>query len=138
VSRLKEQRAWDSFKESHDSTKLKLERVENQIRDAMPDVVGQNRRGASFWLEFKAIDKWPVRNTTPVMRNCFEPGQLPWLRSWCQWGGHAFVILRAQTRDWLLLNPLDDKLLEHGRADLVRSAIFCGKCGIIDYLERLK
>lgn len=132
MSRLKEQRSWDTFKRSIRESHLKCERIE-ATADRIPDVIALNKNGASFWIENKALDDWPKRADTHVLANAFEPGQLSFLREWAQWGGTAFVLLRVDLT-YLLLNPLNP-IEECGKAQLMREALETDKAHIITYLE---
>lgn len=132
---FKEQRAWDSFKKSSEGL-LKMYRIENMIGEAMPDVKGINRIGTSFWLELKAYDEWPKRETTCILKNKFEKGQLAFLCAWRSWRGHAFVLLRVGTV-YYLLRPVMD-LESYTRIQLMEAALVIGKKECIEYLENIQ
>lgn len=100
TARYKEQRMWDRLKEAA-LFKLRMWRVENQLQK-LPDVIGVNPHGVTFWLELKALDKWPARDSTLPLKNAFEKGQIPFSRDWGMWKGHAFVLLRVGTYEWYL------------------------------------
>ena len=136
MSRLPEQRAWDTFSGGYNRSELKLFRVENMCVDGMADIIGLNRRGVTFWLESKALDKWPERHTTFPLKDVFEPGQIPFLRQWKWWKGHAYVLLRIDT-EFILLDP-DLELKEMTAVALLSSAIISGKLAIYSHLERLE
>lgn len=137
MSRTPEQRAWDSFKDSIDTSRLKCKRVENAHDDGMSDVIGQNRNGATFWIEIKALDEWPKRASTNPLASKFEPGQIPFMRNWIQWGGHAFVLLRVK-QTFFLLNPMLNDLRHMNTDQLIGTRIVMGSGGIIAHLENLK
>lgn len=131
---FKEQKAYDNF--SADSVGvLKLYRVENMIGSAMPDVIGENRKGAAFWLELKALHEWPKRATTCPLKGKFEKGQLGWLRAWVSWNGRAYVLLRVGV-DFYLLDPRN-ALDELPTSQLIESALVTGKATIIKFLSEL-
>jgi len=136
MARLPEQRAWDALKRAINPWELLLHRVENMCVDGMSDVIGINKRGVVFWIENKALADWPSRATTCPLGDSFEPGQLPFMREWKYWKGHAFVLLRVGT-DFLLLDPTQplDKM---NSADLIISAIVAGKQSVCLHLESLK
>lgn len=138
MSRLKEQRSWDNFKTAVHESKLKLERIENMAREGMPDVIGQNRNSTVFWIENKALETWPLRQNTKPLANVFEPGQVPFLRSWRQWGGHAYVLLRVAALHYLL-DPICEAgdLRELTQQQLIAGALCGGKFAIVEYLEKL-
>lgn len=102
----------------------------------MPDVIGQNRNGTTFWIENKALLDWPKRPGTHPLNGKFEPGQLPWLRNWVQWGGHAFVLLRVVNTHYLL-SPVHE-LGKMTRIELVESRIIMGKQAIVNHIEGLR
>lgn len=134
AARLKEQRAWDTFKRKN-LGRLNLKRVENQAATGMGDVVGINKQGTAFWIEMKALDAWPAREATCPLRDAFEPGQLGFLREWKSWRGDAFVLLRVGLEFWLL-NP-DNALPEYNAAQLRESAIRRDLDHIILFLENI-
>lgn len=134
MSRLPEQRAWDSFKPATIG-RFKTYRVENQLSNGMPDVICINKRGVVFWLENKALDKWPIRASTIPLKGKFEPGQLGFMREWRDRGGNSFVLLRAE-KVYYLLNPKLD-LESLTKLQLVGLAVVTSKSEIIEYLEAL-
>ena len=103
--------------------------------DGMSDVIGINRRGTVFWIENKAIECWPAKYATCPLKDVFEPGQLPFMRKWKWWKGHAFVLLRVGV-DYLLLDP-DMDLKAMVASELIGGAIISGRLAIYDYLESL-
>lgn len=133
MARLKEQRAWDNFKAALVGRDVKCKRVENQIGEGMPDVIGINRNGWVFWLENKAIEKWPVRASTLPLKGIFEPGQVPFMRSWQDWRGNAFVLLRVD-KEFYLLNP-KLALTDLTTSEIIATAVVVGKKEIVNYLE---
>jgi len=133
MARTKEQRSWDTFSKAIDPKSLKCIRIENLYSDGIPDVIVQNRRGATIWIENKALDCWPVRATTKPLRTAFEAGQLAFGRDWINWGGHAFVLLRVGL-DYFLLDPACD-LKDLTRDEIETGAVSVGKQEIIGYLE---
>ncbi len=102
----------------------------------MSDVVGITKRGVVFWVENKALAKWPERHTTYPLKDAFEPGQIPFMRQWKWWKGHAFVLLRVD-KDYYLLDPVMD-LKEMTALELIHAAIKVGKIAIVEHLERLE
>lgn len=138
MSRTPEQRSWDTFKSHIRPAHLRAKRIEDMAGDGTPDVIIQNTKGTVAWIENKALPAWPKRGDTLPLANAFEPGQVPFLRSWCQWGGHAFVLLRVETLHYLLdpVSRLGD-LREQTCNELVSGAIRSGTHNIIEYLERL-
>jgi hypothetical protein len=133
VARLPEQRAWDTF--SRDVGETLTFRVENMCVDGMSDVIGINRQGTVFWLENKALAGWPALSTTFPLRDVFEPGQIPFMRQWRWWKGHAYVLLRVGL-DYYLLDPRMD-LKEMTAMEIIDGAIHIGKRTIQNYLESI-
>jgi hypothetical protein len=142
MARLPEQRVWDTFKRHTDHTDMRLWRVENRHATGMSDVLGINLQGTTFFLEEKAIDEWPVRASTPPLHGAFEPGQIPFLKEWDNWGGNAFVLLRVmKSNEWLLLPPyaIDGvELIEQTRAQLKLHSERDDLDGIVEFLEELE
>lgn len=133
---FKEQKLWSNFRD-YSIGLLNMHRIENMIAEGMADVIAINREGAVFWLELKALDKWPARATTCPLKGKFEKGQLPFLRQWRSWKGHSFVLLRVGL-DYFLLDPrLDlDKLTKDGLVEL--AAFVKGRAEVREYLEDLE
>lgn len=120
--------------------RLKLFKVENMVGAAMPDVVGENRKGAAFWFEAKHLEKLPVRESTPPLRGAFEKGQLGWGASWRSWGGHAFVVVivgSGSSKDYFLF--VSEKGLDAlTKKEFLEKALVSGFENIVSYLEGLK
>jgi hypothetical protein len=136
---LREKRAWQNFYEHVDTSKLNLRRIENIIGDGMPDVIGENRRGSVFWIENKAIEFWPKMDKTFPLKSVFEPGQVPFMRSWIQWGGNAFVLLRvggAKCSEFYLMTPHPFDPREMTRLE-IESLSIVGRPAIRNHLENL-
>lgn len=135
MAKFKEQLAYDSFASGCLGV-LRLERIENMVGEAMPDVLGINRDGHVFWLELKALLDWPKRESTFPLKAKFEKGQLGFLCSWRSgWDGHAFLLLRVGTVYYLIKPTMDlDKLTT---SQLREAAVAFGKQACIEYLEKL-
>jgi penicillin-binding protein-related factor A (putative recombinase) len=134
MARKPEQRAYDNFRKASEGILL-LHRVENVVRDGMPDVIGTNRNGGVFWLELKAIAAWPKRATSHPLAGRFEKGQLAFLSEWRSWGGNSFVLLRDD-KDYILL-PSDLYLDDWAAEKMHGECIAYGINEIIEYLKEL-
>ena len=131
----KETKAWNVFEKHMDTSKLKRERLETN-REAFPDVILENRHGAVILLENKHIDEWPKRPTTCPLVDAFEPGQLAFLRSWCQWNGNAYVLLHVgEGQREVLLLPPQHPLEQMNTVDLHDYAIALNRLSILTFLE---
>lgn len=136
----KETAALDKFiAESHG--RLKMYKIENTIASAMPDLVGENRKGSAFWIEGKHIDDWPRRPTTCPLKGAFERGQESWARSWESWNGISLVLLRVgmgRGGCYYLLR-IDSEGLEVKTKEslLTNSCVAAGLENIIEYLENI-
>lgn len=140
MSRLPEQKVWDTFKRNTDTDSgLRFWRIENLVGNGMADVYGRNRNGRDIWLEFKALKDWPKREKTCPMRDIFEPGQVPFLKEMRTWGSHSYVILRVETpQEWFLLNPKHGpELIEMTKLDMINYAEALGLPMIIQHLREL-
>lgn len=111
---------------------------------SLPDIIGINRKARTFWIELKALDAWPVRDSTLPLKNVFEPGQVPFLKEWRGFGGWSFVLVKIGTgreAQWCLFTPLGGvtkDLTELTRSELIQeAAIALGLDSIIEYLEKL-
>lgn len=141
MSRLPEQKVWDAFKRNTDKdSELRFWRIENLVTTGMADVYGRNRKGRDFWLENKALKDWPKRASTCPMRDVFEPGQVPFLKQICSWGGHAYVILRVEsTQEWFMLHPKrGPELVEMTKLDMINNAEALGLQQIIQRLKDIE
>jgi hypothetical protein len=131
----KETKAWQAFENHIDTAKLKYERMETN-RESFPDVIAQNRQGAVILLENKHIDEWPKKPATCPLKDAFEPGQLPFLRNWCQWEGNAYVLLHVgEGQREVLLLPPQCPLDQMTAVDLHDYALALDRLSIITYLE---
>ncbi|WVW37714.1 DNA helicase [Aeromonas phage Gekk3-15] len=141
MARTPEQLAWDSFKNGSDAAKYDLHRLENGCGNGIPDVIGINYHGASFFLELKALKEWPKRATTLPLKNKFEARQIPFAQRWNLLGGHSFVLLRA-IKEFYLLKPIHATNIktpnEMTTAEIIDCSLAIGKKEIIKYLEDLK
>lgn len=111
---------------------------------SLPDIIGINRKGRTFWIELKALDAWPARETTLPLKNVFEPGQIPFLKEWQGFGGRSYVMVKVgagRDAQWLLLTPLGGvikDLTEMTRSELIQeAAVALGLDSIIQHLENL-
>ncbi len=140
MARLKEQRAWDTFKRNAEGSTLDLMRVENLARSATPDVNGINDNGREFWLELKALDKWPARASTCPLKGAFEKGQLGFCLARRSKGGHSYVLLRVD-KEYFLIDPyLNHKIniTERTTSELMTFVIVQGVKEIVKFLESIK
>lgn len=137
MTRQREQKSWDTFSKALDPRQVKPFRIENLYSGSgMPDVLSINRRGTVFWIENKALEEWPKRDTTKPLRDAFEPGQLAFGRQWKTWHGISFVLLRVG-QAYFLLDP-DEPLDMQTKDELLANAVVVGKDVIANYLENLK
>lgn len=136
MSIQREARAWATFKSHLRTGRLNIRRIENQMGNSMTDTLGINRNGAAFVMELKALADWPKRDSTFPLLDAFEPGQLPYMRSWIFWGGHALVLLRVKTT-FYLLNPAL-KLDAMTKQQLINTALAAQTEPVLVYLESLK
>jgi penicillin-binding protein-related factor A (putative recombinase) len=138
TQRLPEQKAWDVFKRHTDAAALRLWRVENITVQGMSDLIGINRIGTAFFIEMKALDAWPKRESTKPLKNVFEPGQVPFMKEWRSYGGESYLLLRVGQDEWFLLNPKDVmELVEMTRRDIIAFSIRAGLSDIVIFLEAL-
>jgi hypothetical protein len=132
MAKLKEQRAFSTFKEGSIG-KLNLKRIETSTTSGMPDVIGTNRNGFVFWMEVKALDHWPKRDSTLPLKGMFEKGQLSFLCEWNSWKGNAFILLRVGLEYYLLIPSL--ALPCYTQSDLIEyHCLAKGKDKVINYL----
>ena len=95
-------------------------RVENPCHPGTPDV---NYIGG--WIELKKVDKWPVREDTPLRLPHFTPQQKIWLDRRIRKGGEAYVLLQVSREYMLLRGDVAAKILgEATRDELCAAAVF--------------
>jgi len=136
MSNKKETLAREAFQKASMGIIL-IELIENQMSEATADTKCINRKGASFWIEIKALDDWPARAGTAPLRNSFERGQIPFLKQWMSWNGKAYVLLRVG-QEFFLLNPKSEiPLVEATQKEIRDTAIRIGLVRIILFLEEL-
>jgi hypothetical protein len=73
MARHKEQKLYDRFKDRA-TGRLLFHRIENLMMNGMSDMIVQNKKGVTAWVENKAIEAWPVRANTVALRNAFQRG----------------------------------------------------------------
>lgn len=132
---FKEQKAWDTIRAASVGV-LTLQRIESSVGDGIPDVIGINRKGSVFWMELKALEAWPKRETTVPLKGKFEKGQLGFLRQWASWKGSSFVLLRVGVEYFLLDARLSLDIVSVVEL-LEKTVIMKGKKEIVQYLEAL-
>jgi hypothetical protein len=88
--------------------KADLQRIENLVRNGMPDVNGCIR-GREFWCENKWLRNWPraTANTNAIVKlPKYRKEQRIWIQRRCERGGaeNVFMLLYVMLpRQWLLL-----------------------------------
>jgi hypothetical protein len=95
--RKPEQLLYDALRRNKPEDAL-IERIENQLTEALPDVYIRFRRGHAVWVELKAT-RLPKRASTPLLRATdFRTGQEAWHKQ--HWA--------MEHESWILVR--DDKL----------------------------
>lgn len=97
----KEKRFANRFKKAS-LTSLLIDFLETQ-RSGLSDSLMTNRRGCSFYVEFKSVDN-KVRSISCPLKGKFEKGQIAFLREKKTWGAPAFVLAEIGGEAYLL-NP---------------------------------
>lgn len=72
--------------------------IENSTHPGTPDV---NYMGG--WVELKCLDRWPVREGTPVRIRHFTREQRIWLARRWNAGGNSHLLLQVRD-EWLLFD----------------------------------
>lgn len=101
--RKPEQRLWDSMRAAL-GKKLLLQRIENLAGVGMPDLVtlgsrptgqGARRIGTTTFVELKAQESPPVRESTPVLgaKKGLSTEQRNWHIAWSARGGFGLVLI---------------------------------------------
>lgn len=106
-------------------------------RSGIPDTIGINRSGKSFWIEWKQIPSWPKTTRARPFKDIFQRGQLGFLQSWISWRGNAFVALYVESEDkyYLFLPRVEIKDMNY--MEIQNIALSSGKAEVIHYLENL-
>ncbi len=136
MSKQNESAAKKNFKD-HALGRLNIKLVENQIGQGMSDMICINRRGTVVWMEAKHLEEWPKRSTTLPLKGAFEPGQVPFLKEWLSWNGHAFLLLKAAGEFYLLHPKGKFDLVDMTTAEIKEFAIQVGVENIINFLEAI-
>jgi hypothetical protein len=92
--RLPEQRLYDRLRKNVFTVEqLFCERIENVMAKGTPDVHTLSR-GLVTWLELKAIDSIPAKNTTRILGDTgLSVDQRNWHRVYAQRGGRSLIVL---------------------------------------------
>ncbi len=136
MSKQQESTAKSNFKK-HALGRLNIHLVENQMGQGMSDMICINRRGTVAWMEAKFIEAWPKRDSTLPLKGVFEPGQVPFLKEWVSWNGHAFLLLKADG-EWYLLHPKGKfDLVDMTQAEIKDQSLHIGVENIIVFLETI-
>ena len=93
--RKPEQRFWDRARPQLLQARW-VERIENIVADGMPDTVVLNPvNSLTRFVEFKAVEKWPVRANTKVLgrRTGLRQTQLNWHLNWNRLGGKSGILI---------------------------------------------
>jgi len=77
---------YDNMKRHMNLNTIKLQRVENKVSTAMPDVHFHIATGGSGWIE----NKW---TNNPGNKIKFQDGQERWCYNHCQSGGFALILV---------------------------------------------
>jgi hypothetical protein len=77
-----------------------LHRVENKLGGGTPDAAfclthPAMRVARSGWVEFKHVEDWPKRATTPFRIKSLTREQADFLYGWVDAGGRAFLLIRV-------------------------------------------
>lgn len=76
--------------------------IENSAGVGNPDT-NYCIHGRDGWIEIKYKEDYPVRPSTPVMRNALRPSQIIWFRDRLKAGSrHIFFFIRISTDYYLL------------------------------------
>lgn len=104
--RKPEQRFWDRAR-PHLLQARWVERIENIVADGMPDTVVLNPvNGTTRFVEFKAVEKWPLRPTTKVLgpRTGLRQTQLNWFLNWNRLGGKSGILIGIGSHEVVYLD----------------------------------
>lgn len=108
--RKTEQRLWDRMRRAI-GTRVRLERIENVVGVGTPDVLACCHITA--FVELKAIDAPPVRETTRVLGTSgLSRDQRNWHVDWHKWGGTSYVLIGVGRRIFMLPGALADEVNE--------------------------
>lgn len=100
--RLQEQRLWDTFKGKLKAASIWHNRIENLVKEGMPDALIQGKITA--FVETKAVDEYPKRNTTRVLGNKgLSQDQKNWFLGFIKAGGIAYILARVGSFDVFLI-----------------------------------
>lgn len=115
--RKKEQRLWDRMRRALNG-RVRLERVENVVTVGMPDVMAL-ANGMVTWLELKAVDNYPARESTRVLGNAgLSQDQKNWHKDWARWGGVSLIVIAVEQDTFVIPGRAGDEVNEFTQQEL--------------------
>lgn len=110
--RKTEAKLWDRLRPRLAAHRIYAERIENVVGEGTPDLHtahhGANGPFAA-WIELKAVECWPARDTTPVMgsRTQIRKAQRVWHHKYTLSGGKSYLLLGVGAQHVYLIRGCD-------------------------------
>lgn len=102
-------------------TRWDVQSHEDRLSVGIPDLsYGINQ--VNGWIELKQVPKWPVKAETLVKPSKYTPNQVSWIKKRNKKGGHCFVIVRVNRKEYFLFRADIARELRKG---LSRADYFC-------------
>lgn len=136
--RLPEQQLWDKMRKALVAVGgIYLERVENLVSEGTPDVLSSTKHLGGFWVELKAQDVLPLRETSKVLGSKgLNPHQKNWHLDWRRAGGRSFILIGIEQREFLLLpGLLHDAVNDMTITELRENSLAVGWQSIANYFK---
>jgi len=114
-------------------------RHEDRSTPGTPDVSFGISRGLQGWMELKAIDDWPRRDSTIVRIRHLTRVQKLWLTRRGETGASCWILVRVK-RDYLLFHWTNiDRLGEMTRSEMYDAAtrVYTGSIDWRDFLQAI-
>ena len=116
--RLPEQRLWDRMRARLKGRGVRLERIENVVGTGRPDIDALSA-GIFTPVELKAIEGWPVRDTTAVLgRKGLSIDQRNWHMDWARYGGRSLVVVGVGQEVFAFIGTFHDQINSMTRAQM--------------------
>jgi hypothetical protein len=105
MQRLREQRLWDRMRKNVSQFGIHLERIENSAGTGMPDVLAICN-GIVTWIELKAVEEFPARETTPLLGKSkgLNQAQKNWHKNWDRCGGNSLIVIGVGSLKFFAIN----------------------------------
>ena len=131
---MRESAFWRSIRkglvDASDNT-IFLQRHEDNCSPGIPDI-SFCYQGVSGWIELKYRDKFPIKESTPILFSHFTIIQRKWMEQYTKAGGNGWILLRIEKETFLIKGQAAKIIGELNHRNLINiaSAYWCNR---VDY-----